>query len=293
MTEEILKIHRNQNPDLKFTILIPSWNLFSYLRLCIDSLRKNSSFQHQIIVIVNEGKDGTLEWVEKQSDLDYVFFPENMGVCLSLNACRSLIATEFVVFANDDMYFLPGWDSVLYDEILRIGHKRFMLSSTMIESSGHNPCCVIRDFGTSPETFRESELLANQKELCRNDWSGSSWPPNILSLDCWDLVGGMSIEFSPGMASDDDLARKMWEIGVRTFIGKGGSLVYHFGCRSTKRVKKNLGYKTFTLKWGVSARTFMEKQLLRGRGAAPALTPYKPTFWEGLLQFFKRIKSCF
>ena len=46
-----------------FSILIPTWNNLDFLKLCIESIRKNSCFQHQIIVYVNDGSDGTLDWV--------------------------------------------------------------------------------------------------------------------------------------------------------------------------------------------------------------------------------------
>ena len=42
-----------------FSILIPSWNNLDYLRLCVDSIRKNSAHAHQVIVHVNDGSDGT------------------------------------------------------------------------------------------------------------------------------------------------------------------------------------------------------------------------------------------
>ena len=53
-----------------FSILIPSWNNLSFLKLCVQSIRKNSAMQHQIIVHVNDGSDGTLQWV-KEEGLDY------------------------------------------------------------------------------------------------------------------------------------------------------------------------------------------------------------------------------
>lgn len=49
-----------------FSILIPTWNNLPYLQLCIESIRRHSAFEHEIIVHVNEGTDGTLEWVRAQ-----------------------------------------------------------------------------------------------------------------------------------------------------------------------------------------------------------------------------------
>jgi len=32
-----------------FTIIIPSWNSLSFLKMCVESIQKNSRYQHQII----------------------------------------------------------------------------------------------------------------------------------------------------------------------------------------------------------------------------------------------------
>ena len=40
-----------------FSIIIPTLNNLDYLKLCIKSLKKNSSFNHEIIVHVNVGED--------------------------------------------------------------------------------------------------------------------------------------------------------------------------------------------------------------------------------------------
>ena len=275
----------------RFSILIPTWNNLPYLRLCIESLRKHSDTPHQLIVMVNEGSDGTLEWVAQQPDLQYVASKENIGICYGLNACRSLIKRDYVVYANDDMYFLPHWDTRLGEAIDKAGHGDFMLSATMIEPRGDNPCCVIADYGDSLERFKESELLNAANDLVREDWSGSTWPPVLLPLALWDKVGGMSIEFSPGMYSDPDLSRKLWECGVRHFQGVGDSLVYHFGCKSTGRVKKNKGRHTFLMKWGISANAFMHGYLHIGEAFKASLPEVSPSRWERLISKLKLINT--
>jgi len=248
-----------------FSILIPTWNNLAYLQLCIKSIRKNAHFEHQIIVIINEGKDGTLEWVETQTDLDYIFSDTNLGICFGLNAARSLIQGDYVCYMNDDMYACPNWDLPLKNEIDAIGHNYFFLSGTMIEPTDtNNPCVIIQPYGTDIDTFEEELLLKNYKKNTKKDWKGATWPPNVLHRDLWDLVGGMSVEFSPGMYSDPDLSRKLWAAGVRYFKGIGESRVYHFGSKSTGKIKHNKGKKTFLMKWGVSSRDFTGRTLERG-----------------------------
>ena len=247
--------------------------------------------EHQLVVMVNEGSDGTLEWVAQQPDIQYVASKENIGICYGLNACRSLIKRDYVVYANDDMYFLPHWDTRLGEAIDKAGHGDFMLSATMIEPRGDNPCCVIADYGDSLESFKEEELLKAAPDLVREDWSGSTWPPVLLPLALWDKVGGMSIEFSPGMYSDPDLSRKLWECGVRHFRGVGSSLVYHFGCKSTGRVKKNPGRRTFLMKWGISANAFMHGYLHIGEAFKPRLPEVETSGWQRFMGKVKLINT--
>jgi glycosyltransferase involved in cell wall biosynthesis len=279
MLDQITKYQRSRPPsDVRFSVLIPTWNNLPYLQLCIRSIQTHSTLPIQIIVIVNEGKDGTLAWLRDETDLDFVHAQQNIGICYGLNAARSLVLSDYIIYINDDMYVLPDWDGKMWKNIQSIGTKMFMLSSTMIEPTPTgNECVVVHDYGRDIESFKESELLQNYTSLYRDDWSGSTWPPNLIHVDMWDLVGGFSIEFSPGMYSDPDLSMKLYKAGVRHFKGIGDSLVYHFGSRSTKRVRKNLGRKTFLFKWGMTSRTFTILFLKTGQkyeGALP--TPNIP-----------------
>ena len=131
MIEEKVTVKKSfENKDDLFSILIPSWNNLEYLKLCIASIRKNSFYKHQIIVHVNEGLDGTLDWIRQQGDICYSASKENIGVCYALNTSASLAFTDYILYLNDDMYVCPNWDKYLYDEIKRIGHKNFFVSGT-------------------------------------------------------------------------------------------------------------------------------------------------------------------
>ncbi|MBS1750678.1 MAG: glycosyltransferase [Bacteroidetes bacterium] len=247
-----------------FSVLIPSWNNLSYLKLCVESIRKNSTHNHQIIIHINEGKDGTLEWVKNETLLDYTYSSVNVGVCHALNACSQLAQTDYILYMNDDMYACPGWDVALLREIENIGHKYFFLSATAIEPKAQSNCSIEKNYGTSIEQFNEELLLKEFENLPMTDWTGSTWPPNIVHRDIWHLVGGYSIEFSPGMYSDPDFSVKLWKIGIRLFKGVAESRVYHFGSISVKRVVKNKGYYQFIRKWGMSSSVFSKDFIHRG-----------------------------
>jgi hypothetical protein len=163
------------------------------------------------------------------------------------------------------MYVLPGWDEVLLKEVRQLNHAAFMLSATMIEPYDvKNTCGLVQNYGDCPQNFQEEKLLKEFRNIEKNDWSGSTWPPVLVPLALWDLVGGMSPEFSPGMYSDPDLSMKLWKAGVRYFKGMGQSRVYHFGSKSTQRVKKNPGRNMFLQKYGITSSYFVKHFLKRG-----------------------------
>lgn len=270
-------MQRTQQEGAQFSIVIPSWNNLSFLQNCIKSIRKNSSYPHQIIVHVNQGKDGSYEWVKAQPDIDYTYSPENIGVCYALNAARTLIKTPYLLYLNDDMYLCPGWDKALLEEIKTIGHDLFFLSSTVIEPVASSNAVIEKNYGHDIASFQEEKLLNEFNEWAQPDWSGATWPPNIVSVRLWDYVGGYSVEFSPGMYSDPDFSMKLWNAGVRYFKGVSKSRAYHFGSKSVQRVKRNKGYHQFIYKWGFTSSLLTKHMLHRGEDWQGPLPEFKMT----------------
>jgi glycosyltransferase involved in cell wall biosynthesis len=232
----------------------------------VASIRKNSRYQHEIIVHINEGKDGSLDWVKSQS-LSYTYSEQNVGVCYGFNSPATLAVSEYIVLSDDDYYFAPDWDFFLLEEIKKLDHIYFCICGTMIEHSPTRYTSMIapHDFGKSVKEFDEERFLKEYNSFHFDDWNGANWYPMVLHKNIWDLIGGLSTEFTPGMASDPDMMMKLWQAGVRYFKGVSRSRVYHFVSRSTARVKKNDGNNQFLLKWGISKSTFFDMYLRLGQ----------------------------
>ncbi len=277
----------------KFSIIIPTWNNLDYLKLCISSIQKNAAHQHQIIVFINEGKDNTLNWIKSQKNIDHIYSEKNVGICIALNKSRKLVRTDYIVYINDDMYCCPDWDKYILDEIQSLNDTQFYLSATLIEPkqlNNPNYVAIINDCGDCLEKFDEQKLLSEYNKTDKQDWNGSSWPPSIVHKNTWDLVGGYSEEFSPGMYSDPDFSMKLWAKGIRIFKGVGKSRVYHFGSKSTKKLKSNIGSKLFLQKWGITARTFYTHYLKMGSNySGPFLPKISLPITEKIRNKIKRI----
>ena len=151
-----------------FSILIPSYNNLNYLKLCIKSIINNSKFNHQIIVHVNEGTDGTLDYL-KDSSIDFTFTNYNSGICEGINKASKLAKYPYFLYAHDDFYFCPNWDEILHKEINKIGHNNFYLSGTMM-NNGQIPF----DCGNDIENFNEKKFLSEYKKFNYYDFNGST-----------------------------------------------------------------------------------------------------------------------
>ena len=246
-----------------FSILIPSYNNLNYLKLCIESLKKNSKFEHQIIIHVNEGSDGTLDYVQK-NNFDYTYTSENIGMPKALNKASTLSKLDYILISHDDFYYCPGWDEVLVVEINLMNHKNYYLSSTMVGAGQ-----VHFDAGETTETFDESKLLKNLENIKTFNFQGTTKCPGLIHKTIWKKVGGWSEEFSPTGGDDTDFAMKLWKSDIRIFKGMGSSLAYHFGSITTRKKNKSLftylgskGNKIFLKKWGLTIN-FFEKFYLK------------------------------
>ena len=108
MEESIQFFPASQAPkNPYFSILIPSWNNLHYLQLCVESIRKNAGVPFELIVHLNEAKDGSMEWVKAQKDIAFSYSEENVGVCHAMNAMRTLARADYLLYLNDDMVVLP------------------------------------------------------------------------------------------------------------------------------------------------------------------------------------------
>ena len=254
---------------MKLSIIIPTFNNLDYLKFFLRSLKINSTFDHEIILHINDGSDGTLKYAI-ENNIKHTHSKSNIGLCSSMNKAYSLTTTDHILYAHDDMYFCKNWDIFLTDEINKQNDNQYYLSGTNV-STRHG--LINYDCGSTYLDFDEKKFHNFCLQDQTPDLQSSHWAPHLIHKELWDKIGGFSEEFNPGDGSDPDFCMKLWKQNVRIFKGVSKFKVYHFNSLTTRNDKiiLNNGTRTFLSKYGFNPK-FFRKYYLRGNNS---VIPFK------------------
>ena len=134
---------------MNFTILIPTYNNLKYLRLFCESIKINSNFNHQLIFHINDGSDGSYDYINNNK-YQFTHSKTNIGLCSSIKEASKLIKNQYVLYAHDDMYFCKNWDKFLIEEVQKQNNNLFYFSGTNIS---YKDGILNFDCGNTPENF--------------------------------------------------------------------------------------------------------------------------------------------
>lgn len=246
---------------MNFSIIVPTFNNLKYLKFFLNSVKLNSNFDHQIILHINEGSDGTLQYA-LNNKIKHTFSSKNIGLCSSMNKAYTLATNDYILYAHDDMYFCKNWDLFLKDEINSQVNNLFYLTGTNVSTRYG---LINFDCGSSIDDFDENKFNLFCLEDKTPDLQSSHWAPHLVHRELWNNIGGFSEEFNPGDGSDPDFCMKLWKRNVRIFKGVSKFKAYHFNSLTTRsnKVTLNNGTRTFLLKYGFNPK-FFRKYYLKG-----------------------------
>lgn len=211
------------------TYCIPSKNNLRYIKLAIESIKKNSHYKdNEILVYVDQDDDRTSEWL-KENGIEYSL--NESGTCNGIGYAYDTLFKQakydLVVAFHADM--ILGIDA---DKNLVKHHKRgSVVCSTRIEPPLHppGPEKIVKDFGMWPEDFNWKEFdsfVSDFSKQNENKTSGSSFAPWLI--DRRDHLGHDPIFLS--VFEDADLFRRFVLAGYQ-MVQSWDSLVYHLTCR--------------------------------------------------------------
>ena len=253
-----------------FSILIPTWNNLKHLKLLVHSIEKNSYYDHEIIVHIQEGVDGTLEWCKK-NNIIHTHSPCNIGISAAVNISFGKATREWVCHMDDDIYACPDWDKYLLDFVKEneLG-KNAWVSSARIEPKGNNPFCIAPHQYGSVDEFEENRLLEEYTSYEIGVINNTQSNPLLIHRSLWSKMKGADEKyFGPGF--EEGLSKNAWDAGCRTFVQVPNSRVFHFQSTSTSKLnRQNPGYfqaqrdMDFFNQHGITIKEFNKDYIKRG-----------------------------
>ena len=223
------------------SFIIPSRNNLKYLKQAYESIRKNSSVEHEICIADDFSDDGTMEWVlvQMKRDKNIQFHrnqgPKRLGHTILYDTLINDYATNDVVMIfHADMYACPGLDVAVLEHL----EPGKVVSATRIEPPLHpdGPEKILEDFGIEPEEFKEQELLDFVDEYIHRGYHhptmGIFAPWAIYKKDFQEINGHDPL-YAPQSKEDSDIFNRFVLNGydlLQTWQG----FVYHMTCRGSR-----------------------------------------------------------
>ncbi|UCE00344.1 MAG: glycosyltransferase family 2 protein [Chloroflexota bacterium] len=87
------------------SIIIVNWNHGRYLQDCLDSLSVQEFKEFEIYIVDNGSTDGSIERIiDRDAEIIYWTFPNNLGFCKAFNWGVDHTESEFVLSLNPDVF---------------------------------------------------------------------------------------------------------------------------------------------------------------------------------------------
>ena len=177
----------------------------------------------------------------------------NQGQCKAVNAAVAITQTPWIMIANDDMNFPPGW----WERLNRWDIHPDCVSPQLVEPRPGAPTFIVKSFGGAGGDFIKDEWVLwsrSHPKTMQNFRTGFNLP-FMIKRDLWDLIGGYDMNYDPwGSNGDSDLEYKIKLAGVQPYQNTD-SIVYHFSQTSGTFEPRNdeyrfKNYAYFKEKWG-------------------------------------------
>ena len=158
-------------PNTLISVVIPIYNVSSYLRLCLESI-ENQTYPHFEVLLVNDGsrddsKDICQEFIHKDECFRY-FEQENLGISVARNTGILNSNGEFITFIEGDDFVDPNYLEELYHTALKNDSEIVIGSYKEFNENDNN--YYIHVFGDLEEHFNQNELMKKRGIEFETSW---------------------------------------------------------------------------------------------------------------------------
>lgn len=155
-------------PKELISIIVPIYNVFPYLKLCLESIEKQT-YSHFEVLLINDGsrdnsKDICLEFAERDKRFKY-FEQKNAGLLAARNTGILNARGEFITFIDGDDFIEYNYLEELYYTSLKNDSEIVVGSYKRFNEEDNN--YYIHVFDYREEHYKYRELIENIAQIER------------------------------------------------------------------------------------------------------------------------------
>ena len=224
-------------PQLTLSVITLSYDNQCYTEKFVNSIRKNTIVDYELIIVDNGSEQITKQWVQENAD-NYILNDFNLGFAKGFNAGIEIAKGKYIMMANNDTEFPEKWDinlieSFNYKSDIGMVSPAYTSGAGIVglrQSAGTNQI-VLTKFGSYPSGV----AYFSKKKLIK------------------EVFKGWSEDYHLASGEDADFCYRIWSRNFDIIIDER-VLIKHEGKVTTKT--KIIKWKKL---WKKNARKFRMK----------------------------------
>ncbi len=229
---------------VKFSIIVPVYNVRDFLQECLDSIKKQSLKDFEVICVNDGSTDDSLEILREYAEKDSrfkIFSQENQGQGVARNKGIEFSHGEYFLFVDPDDFIEPNTLEILYKEFQRTNVDMIQFDNATCKENEKKYC------GSGTNSFKKRMYEKFKYHIKNNaiyNWHDTKITDlSAISLCAWDkayradFIKNNQIKFALYKVSEDNI----FSISANLLADKIlylNKTLYHYRTRSGSSVNK-------------------------------------------------------
>ena len=184
------------------SIIMPTYNRAGYIEEALDSIKKQTFTDYEIIVVDDGSTDNTKEILENYSGIRYLLL-EHGGIATARNAAVKAARGKWIAFLDSD----DLW-------------KEDKLQKQVDYLHTHPDCRIVYTKFSNFTEIPEDELDERQKELLQTDDISWYLPSALVDARLFDEVGLFDKKWEPNDDTEWNFRLKFYKINMNHCINE-------------------------------------------------------------------------
>jgi glycosyltransferase involved in cell wall biosynthesis len=218
---------------MKFSIIVPMYNVAKYIKKCLDSLLNQNFDDYEIILIDDKSTDNTLEEVGNfilNPKIKLIKKEYNSGLSDTRNLGLGLAKGEYILFIDSDDYITVNSLSTLYKKIEDMGKPDVIYMGYIVEKNGDS----VKKYGYKIEknvVYDSCEYLIHELK------NRSLSIPACFAAYNNEYIQSKGLRFEKGLLHEDELWTPTVILQAKR-IGVVDDAFYHYVIRQNSITQK-------------------------------------------------------